>query len=388
MPTATAEVQTLLGAVRRALWRAQLRAAVRLALWGSAGLMLLAAAVHLAFRAVPPGAVLWALGVQWASMMVWAATRRPADATCALWADRHLGGASAFTTWLEMGPHPPGIANAAVLRWLDAWTAARVPDSLRRLAGRPPSAHLARPLLCMLVCAALTTLVLTMPSFAPRAPRSPAQAGAAPAFGTADAVLPGADVPQAGQIVSEIASALRAAQLSDAPAPAPARGRAGQAPAAGPGQADDGQVPVRANAGASVAAAPGARAGASGPSAGPPDDGSAAAGTAQSPGAGAARQAGQSRDERAGAGVSKWLRGTMAVQRPQARDRRLSPEKQADMDRLGSYDDDPALPGSGAMRTDAAPAAATPPPVTAALRLSPAESTYVQAWLKASARNR
>ncbi len=45
-------VQTLQIAVRRRLWRGQFVAAARLALWGSAGLMLLAVAVHLAARAV------------------------------------------------------------------------------------------------------------------------------------------------------------------------------------------------------------------------------------------------------------------------------------------------------------------------------------------------
>lgn len=381
MAAASAEVQTLLGAVRRALWRAQASAAVGLALWGSAGLMLLAVAVHLALLAVPVGAVLWALAGLWASMLAWAAGRRPTDAACALWADRHLGGASAFTTWLELGQGLPGVANAAVLRWLEQWAAARVPYSLRQLAERPAAARLARPLLCMLVCWPLATLVLTLPA---PAPHSPPQAAAAPAAGTADRVLPAADAPQAAQLVSEIASALRAAQ----PDAAPARGQAGQTQSAGQGKADDGKAPMAANA---SAAPPGKQASAPDGSAAPPAAVSAATGTAPSPGTGAGREAGDSRDARAAVGNSKLLRGALAVQRSQLKDRRLAPEKQADMHRLGRYDDDLAPQGTLALRAHAglaAPPAATPPPVSQAQRLGPTEASYVQAWLKASALNR
>ena len=385
MAAASAEVQTLLGAVRRALWRAQASAAVGLALWGSAGLMLLAAAVHLALLAVPVGAVLWALAGLWASLLAWATGRRPTDAACALWADRHLGGASAFSTWLELGQALPGVANAAVLRWLAQWAAARVPYSLRQLAERPPAARLARPLLCVLVCLPLATLVLTLP-----APHSPPQAAAAPAAGTADGVLPAADAPQAAQLVSEIASALRAAQpdAAPSPAPAPARGQAGQTQSAGQGKADDGKAPLAANA---SAAPPAMQASAPALSAAPPADGAAETGTAPSPGTGAGREAGDSPDSRAAVGISKPLRGALAVQRSQLKDRRLAPEEQADMDRLGRYDDDLAPQARLALRSDAglaAPPAATPPPVSQAHRLSPTESGYVQAWLKASALNR
>lgn len=385
MAAASAEVQTLIGAVRRDLWWAQASAAVGLALWGSAGLMLLAVSVHLALLAVPVGAVLWALAGLWASMLAWAAGRRPTDAACALWADRHLGGASAFTTWLESGQGLPGVANAAVMRWLEQWAAARVPYSLRQLAERPSAARLARPLLCMLVCWPLATLVLTLPA---PAPHSPPQAAAAPVAGTADRVLPAADAPLAAQLVSEIASALRAAQLGDAPAPSPARGQAGQTPSAGQGKADDGKAPMAANA---SAAPPGKQASAPDGSAAPPADVSAATGTAPSPGTGAGREAGDSRDARAAVGISKLLRGALAVQRSQLKDRRLAPEKQADMDRLGRYDDDLAPQGTLALRAHAglaAPPAATPPPVSQAQRLGPTEASYVQAWLKASAINR
>ena len=66
-------VQSLQIAVRRRLWRGQFVAAARLALWGSAGLMLLAVAVHLAARPVRVDAVLLAIVALWIALMAWAA---------------------------------------------------------------------------------------------------------------------------------------------------------------------------------------------------------------------------------------------------------------------------------------------------------------------------
>ena len=61
---------------------------------------------------------------------------------------------------------------------------------------------------------------------------------------------------------------------------------------------------------------------------------------------------------------------------------------QADMTQLATYDDELTLPGAATMRSGSEVAAATPPPATESTRLTPTEASYVQAWMKASARRR
>jgi hypothetical protein len=375
---ATTQLQTLLGAVRRRLWRGQFVAAVRRALWGSAGLMLLAAAVHLAARAVSIDAVLSALAVLWAAALVQAGWRRPSDSACALSADRHLGGASAFSTLLEMGQGAQGTANAKAMQCLETWASARVPEGLRLLAERQEAAHLARPLLSMLVCSALATLVLTLSE---PAPSSRPQVVASSGSRDADPAMPAAEALGSAELVGEIAGALRSAESRDAPEPS----KPGNAPAAGRGKSDDGPAPNTAQAGTTQ---PGELATATGSSRATAVEAAAAARSAQGTGTGSGRDAGDSRDERADVGVSRALRGAIPVQRSELRALRTSTERQADMDRLATYDEDQSMHGEATARAGPTPAAATPPPVTEATRLTPAETTYVQAWMRASERRR
>jgi hypothetical protein len=117
-------------------------------------------------------------------------------------------------------------------------------------------------------------------------------------------------------------------------------------------------------------------------------DAAAKAGASRTSGGDSGHQAGDSRDERGELGVSPALRGTKNVQRSGIEARHPATERQADMDRLASYDDGIAMRGAAAMRGDAPVAAATPPPVTEAARLSRTETSYVQAWMKASGQHR
>ena len=80
--------------------------------------MLLAAAVHLTTRPLRVDSVLLAVVALWTAMMARAALRRPSDSACALWADRHLGGESAFGTLLEMRDGK-GAPNTSALQWLE-----------------------------------------------------------------------------------------------------------------------------------------------------------------------------------------------------------------------------------------------------------------------------
>jgi hypothetical protein len=376
---ADAELPTLLAAVRRRLWRAHFVTAARAALAGSAGLMLLAVAVHLVARAVPLGAVLSAAAGLWVAALGWATAQRPNSARCALWADRHLGGASAYTTWFEQQQAGPP-ADAQALRRLEQWTQARVPISLRLLAEQPAPARLTRPLLALAVCGALAAAVLTLPSLAPDQHRP---AAAPTVGGSAGPAAPLAEAPVPAELVDDIARALRAA----APGAEAERGQGGQggAAAAGrPGRPDDaataaagpraGGTPVLDKAAAARPAPPGA-----------PQADSAGAGGLQAGGAGAGREAGSSRDERADVGVSRAPRAAIPVPRSVPERLPAAADRRADADQQGHYGDDPALQAPAPPTFGPAAAAATPPAAADAARLTPTETGYVQAWMKANA---
>ncbi|MDO9074391.1 MAG: hypothetical protein Q7U73_14110 [Rubrivivax sp.] len=374
----TTPAMTLLGAVRRRLWLWQFMVAVRRALWGSAGLMLLAVVVHLAARPIPAGVVVWTLAMLWASMLALAVWERPADPACALWVDRHLDGASAFSTLLDLGQGRRGTANAQAVRWLEEWAAAKVPDSLRLLNERRQTVRLARPLLSMMVCTALAALVLALPGLAPSPQRGEAESLAAARPASAEIAVPVVEAPVATELVSELANDLRSALPRDKPE----RREAGRAPVAGAGQPDAGQSPATSPTGATPAGeGPAARAA----TAVTAVDAAPRHGSSQVSGAGSGREAGDSRDDPAGVGVSRMLRGTMSVQWSETTLRRASSPRQADMDRLAAYDEDFSMPGPAASLAHPTAAAAAPPAATGSTRLRPSEAAYVQAWLKASA---
>ena len=369
-----ASVSSLLGAVRRRLWRERGRVAVRRAAWLSAATMLLAAAVHLAVTPLRVDVVGWLLVLEWSVLLASAAWRRPSDADCALWIDRHLGGASAFTTLLDATAKAP--AHAQALRWLEQWAIAKVPAVLRALAERPPSAPVSRALLSMVVCSALALFVLTLPDTGPAR-----RAGAESSAAAGDSTTPSIEVPVTARLASEMATALRP---PDAPGERPQR-RAGDSPGAGPTRADDGS------------GSPGvaARATALPPDAAPmPDsrsratvDAGTSVGTGRSAAASGGRDAGDSADTRADLGVSRapatGIAGARSVSKPPS----PAAERRADMDEAGRFDDAVGAP-PGAMPGAVVAAAAAPPPAVATARLSAAEAGYVEAWMKATGRSR
>lgn len=375
---AAPSILALLAAVRRRLWCGQFVAAVRSAAWASAGWLLLAVAVQLTAGRVPPGTVAWPLAALWACAAVWALWRRPANPACALWADRHLGGASAFTTWLELRNGMPGSASVPALRSLEAWATAQVPRSLQRLAERRDAPDLARPLGALGVCAVLAGAVLALPSLAP-VPPSPATAAAAADAGDRPSAL--AQDPAAADLASEIASALRPQD----PADSTGRLEGGPAQAAGSGRSDDGAVPP---AGPSDPAPPAERSAAEARPDGRSVDAPAPAHATQAPGTGAGRDAGDGRDERADVGVSRAPRSALAVQRWSGGVLRPSPERQADLHQPGTYDEQDSMRAGAVPGSAFAPPAATPPPAQPATRMTPSEANYVQAWMKANAPRR
>jgi hypothetical protein len=373
---ATHEVHELLGMVRRRLWRARFIAAIRKAMWASAALMLLTVAVHMAARRVPLEAALLLMSGLWALLMLRALWHRPAVADCALWADRHLGGTSAYTTVLELRGTAPGHASESARQWLENWVAARLPESLRLLAERKESIRLSRPLLSMLACAALATLVLALPDTAPVLGQ---QALAVPPSELGDTPGSEAQAPASDKLVGEIASALRSAQSREVPE----RRDAGQTNAGQDGKAAKDEDPA-ANQPAARPTGEGV-----GVAASPSDRAAEPARVSASPqAAGGGRTAGEGRDERSAPGMSRAQQGTIAVTTSAARTAGTPAVLQADMTQLATYHEDLAPPASAMAYSSFEVAAATPPPATESPRLTPNEASYVQAWMKASARRR
>jgi hypothetical protein len=371
----TPPVRALLRAVRRRLWRVQVVVAVRCALWGSAALLFLAVAVlHLAGRPAVHELLL-AMGALWALTIGWAGFRRPTEAECALWADRHLGGASAYSTLLETRERAVAQTTEAV-RWLERWATERVPQAERLLAARREPARLLRPLLFLVITAPVSVLLLTLPGVAPssRLDSPSSDASQPPARRTPEAV-PLAATTLAG----ELAIALQSAESGDTPRDE----RAKQPSAAAPDKGDR-------SVGSTVAERYGA------PAPVPPSglmqslpekaaSGSRAGAGTTSAGVGSGREAGDSRDERTDTGVSRALTALLSVQRRELAARDETTEKHVDTAQPGTFESE--LPTHAGASNGPAPmaAAATPPAAAKTLRLKPTEAAYVQAWTKGKA---
>lgn len=364
-PPSAAPMSDLLRAVRRRLWRGEGVAAIRLAAWGTAGLMPLGAGAYVVVRPFALGGAVAATALGWIALLARAGLRRPTDAQCALWADRHLGGQSAFTTWLEVEREPARDRDAAALRWLEQWVRARVPPALERLARAREAIRLARPLAAMIVCTVPAAIVYSLPAPGP----SPPPAAASARSDAADRPVAVTAAPASSELVREIASALRspatredAARRSGPNSFVAASGRSGDAPAAGT-HAPPGQPPGAAG---SAAAAVAAGRGSSGE------------------GSGSGREAGDSRDLRAAdSGTSRATPRVVPMPRSAAPAPQPAAASQANPELAGRYGDDAA--GVEHATAESAVMPATPPVATPLLQLTPTQNRYVQSWLKASA---
>ncbi len=373
-----AMVQSLLDAVRRRLWRARLAEGVRRAAWGSAALMLLAVAIHLTIRPVHFEALLVTGSLLWALLLIWAALRRPVDADCALWADRHLGGASAFSTLLELHSRNHVASGAQAAQWLERWAVARVPEGLRLLAHQHAATRLCRPLLSMLACAALAGLILTLSDARLGASKS---RGVMPPGVSSEGAANNMQRAAPAEVVSEIAAALRSKNVE-----ATAQRRAAGGETAGDSAGDhatSATVTAELRSSASETGKSAARDAGQAVTVGATPAGR----TTGTSGGSSGREAGESPGDRDNAAASPVPRSTMSTRQrdvsapPQATDRR------ADMDELASFDDE-AQRERATARPTRAPLAATPPPASETTRLAPTQAAYVQAWMKASAQRR
>ena len=165
----------------------------------------------------------------------------------------------------------------------------------------------------------------------------------------------------------------------------PDRRRADDAPATGPTRADDGSAaPATASRAASLPADAATARDSSSPGA---VDARASAGTGRSAGAVSGRDVGDSPDARVEQGVSRAAAGTIAQPRSGPTLALAGGERQADMEQAAGFDESMTPGGASSGALVAAPAA-TPPRAVAAARLSPTETSYVQAWMKATGRSR
>lgn len=355
-------VGALLSQVRRRLWLDAVACALRHAGWASCLMLLLAAGLRLAgLRGVE--IALGATVLLWPALLARSAWQRPSDAACALWADRRLDGASAYSTWLELG-HGAGKQTPA-LHWLARWLEERVPASRQQLASLPAPRRLAPPLAAAGVCAALAGFVLTLPEGAP-APGAAAKAEVA----AAGSVSPVTTAPVQETMASQLADALRDARRREPDA-------AGPSAAARPGaQAAEDTATAATDAGASA------------PVGGPPAK-DARTGTAptMAPGTGGieggggiGRDAGGGRDERADPGRSAALRAAAGVPRSETLARTAALERRADRDLAADFGTDTAA-AAGIVGAEAP--AARPPAAGATARLTMSQTSYVQAWMKA-----
>jgi hypothetical protein len=367
-------VPALLTAVRRRVWRDRFGAAARIAAWVSAGFMLAAVVIeHLGNRSVRASELAIVLAGVWFSAGVWAASRRPSIALCALWADRHLGGESAYSTLLEVRSEKQSTDTSAA-RWLEQWASARVPNAKRLLAERRRSMQLARPLIVFLVSGAFAAVLLSLPGpDTSSSSRRDAPPGSDSVDSRTAAPAPLASTEVARELATELQSATRRNSSAGGHMPtagSPAASSSADAPTAAVADRGRHGKPIERPAAATT---PSQSIG----------DASQPSVRAPATGAGSGREAGESRDLHTSAGMSRALAGISSINKRASAAPGRATDKRADMAELGTYDDLRAH--TATVRAETRPLPATSPPVDhSAVSLSPTQAAYVHAWIKAS----
>ena len=380
-------VRSLLAAVRRRLWRERFIHATRNALWAWAALLAAAAALHLALGQPGLATALAAAVVVWLVALAWAALRRPTRAESALFADRCLGGQSAYSTWLEAGVADTGVPRSPALQRLVQWTAATAPASRAALAALRTPSRLARPLAAAGICTAVAALVMALP-VAGRGPATETVREARNEARPADALSIDDDA-LARELEAELATSADSSvgphdpargsmRREDGTNAAPVAAEAGESSAAAPLSARDEMMQSAAEV-SGIAARDG-RSPAGTPQAEPADDGAGRASAARAPGSG--REAGTTRDDLAATEGSPVLAGALTVRRRDTIRPGDEAARQADMAQAGIYAGEAAMAGGGPVAAPTA-AAARPPAARREAALSPAEAAYVAAWAEA-----
>ena len=373
-------VRSLLAAVRRRLWRERFVVALRVALWSWAAILASAAALHLAVSWPGLGVAVAIAGAAGLAALGWAALRRPSEAESALYADRRLGGESAYSTWLEARAGGDDARNTPALRRLMQWSIAAAPRSHAALEALHAPLQLSRPFVAATICTVVAALVTALPAAdggtdteRARQDREPSRAHES--LSLDDDVL-------ARELAAELSTPLDSPVGSEDPGRGSmqrARDDEGAKSAATADESSAVQEAVprddarQATAAEISIAAAGVEA-----TAGPPPaaDEAGEDATARAPGSG--REAGTSRDERAAAAGSRALPGALAVQRRDVIGPGEDSARQADMGQAGSYDRETSASRAAIALPEAA--AARPPAARREIVLTPAEAAFARAW--------
>jgi hypothetical protein len=316
------------------------------------------------------GTALSLAGLLWVSLLGRAGLRRPSDGACALWADRHADGASAFSTWVEMRSGAHAAARAPALARLEQWASARAPLTMRLVETTRDPARLWPALLVSLACGAFAALVFTLPGLGKSSP------SASHASAVVEREPPRAERKIADELAGELTKSLRAGEpdrASDRQAGSPsplevansadrtdsAATRSAAAPTPG-GRAIDRQWPARAQ-----------------------PDTTASSGAASASSAVSGREAGESPDNGSDARSSRASASGVPARGGEPALRGISSAKHADMEQSATFEeDDPRERTTNAPGNDLAPVAA-PPPLVDSARMTPSQAAYVRAWMKA-----
>lgn len=359
-------MDTLLRAVRWYVWRRAFVTVTRHALWAGAGSLLAIAVLHVTLAPMAPTVAASAIVLAFLGGIVWAALGKPDDAACALWADRHLAGASGYSTWLEM--RSSRHRGSPAMRWLDDWTRTHAVQSIALLGHRHDPLRLSRPALAAAGALVILVLVLELPGA-----RSIERENTGATPGARNQLANNqrsADMP-AHTIAQELASALRPTEASQ-------QGNTERDAGNGTLTASESDASSARKGGGDRAVTrtdsrstdprmasedrPNAR-----------DVSSAASGSG--------REAGSSPDDRRDRGATPVIGSTIAakpapVLRAPATGQRAAMQEEATYSREDETD-------SGASATKLrAPAASAPPADASLMKLSPSLSAYVDTWMK------
>lgn len=346
-------LQQVLDAVGRHLQRARLATAARLAAWGSALVMSGGMLIHLIVRPLTFGGLFAAALLPWVLALLQSLVTRVRPAECADWADRQLGGRSAFATALEHARDERSVDQPAQVH-LEEWIAHTAPHSLALLAARPLEVRWREPMITALVCTALAAGLLQLPT----RPFAAATTASRTLPERADdaAVAPTETAATAATRAPAVASSVdRRPPMRDE-----AAGQGPPVPAAASNLSQEHDAATSTNAASDTG------------------------GTATTTGGG--REAGSSRDLTADGELTSAWSGALAKRVREVAAGRGPGNTASDATRPVDYSAADA-PTDGSPGVTAITAAATPPPASDGLRVGPVERAYLRAyWAENGAR--
>ena len=349
----------LLRAVRRRLRRQHAARLVRTAAWISVAIACVATLAHFLLLSIEPRWLIAVLCVPFALALVATLVRRPSREECAGWADRHLGGTSAFATYLEVSA-AAGASSAARTR-LWEYVDERVQHARATLQELAPDRVFVRPLVAASLCMAFAAALLQVPG-----------RESSSSLGTRTSVA-----SNALQDATDRA-AVEDAQDSLPASPLPQTGP--ETPGdqqREPGQPDPQTTPRASQEKAGATPTAGQQATAEVVELEGPID----AGISQQPGGG--REAGNSRDASDGMQSSAAWQGELVAKLRRLTDRSEASQLQADPEKAAEYSAPSATPTNAPAESGKVePLAATAPSARDTMPMDPATRAYVRRYFE------